>query len=35
MDLCQEVQDSDEEVPFVEEKLEPEKTFNPTIQYFN
>ena len=29
------MQDSDEDVPQIEEKLEPEKTFNPTIQYFN
>lgn len=35
LDLCQEVQESDDEVPVIEEKLEPEKTFNPTIQYFN
>ena len=29
------MQDSDEDTPQIEEKLEPEKTFNPTIQYFN
>lgn len=34
MDLCQEELNSDEELE-ITEKYEVEKTFNPTIQYFN